>query len=197
MNILAMLVPVIMSSRIYLSPLWQESYYCTTCVLRCCARVGQRCVPFQLKRQHHVKRLDTFRQVLWAALMLCLWTGVWFDWVDAEPFSAFIFESASWAAIAIAVTFALLSTVIMRPYCRFVCPMGTVQDCAEGQVRSPSIGQSDPLSISSHSSQKEKDMNSKIIIVVLALALVIVSAKLAMGSSFFFRPTSRPCATAW
>ena len=72
------------------------------------------------------KRLDKFRQILWAMLMLCLWTGVWFDWIDYEPFSAFVFQSASWVIIAIALAFVALSTVIMRPYCRFVCPTGSL-----------------------------------------------------------------------
>ena len=72
------------------------------------------------------KRLDLFRQLLWAVLMLCLWTGVWFDWIDYEPFSAFVFQSASWVVIVIAVVFVSLSTVIIRPYCRFVCPTGSL-----------------------------------------------------------------------
>ena len=134
MNILALLVPVIMLITAFIYPLFgKKSYYCThVCPFGAVQELANRCVPYQLKLGNTtVKRLDTFRQVLWAALMLCLWTGVWFDWVDAEPFSAFIFESASWAAIAIAVTFALLSTVIMRPYCRFVCPMGTLFKIAQ------------------------------------------------------------------
>ena len=73
-----------------------------------------------------MKRLDIFRQFLWAALMVCLWTGAWYGWIDLEPFSAFVFESASVGAIVIAVVFLALSTVIMRPYCRFVCPTGTI-----------------------------------------------------------------------
>ena len=67
-----------------------------------------------------------FRQLLWAVLMLCLWTGVWFNWIDYEPFSAFVFQSASWVVIVIAVVFVALSTVIARPYCRFVCPTGSL-----------------------------------------------------------------------
>lgn len=73
-----------------------------------------------------IRRLDTFRKVLWGALMICLWTGLWFDWVNYEPFSAFMVESASWLVIAIALAFALLSAIVMRPYCRFVCPMGSL-----------------------------------------------------------------------
>ena len=35
-------------------------------------------------------------------------------------------ESASWVVIAIALAFAFLSAIVMRPYCRFVCPMGSM-----------------------------------------------------------------------
>ena len=80
-------------------------------------------IPMSAKTQ---KSLNVMRQILWAVLMLCLWTGAWFDWIDYEPFSAFIVQSASWVVIVIAVVFVALSTVIMRPYCRFVCPTGTL-----------------------------------------------------------------------
>ena len=67
-----------------------------------------------------------FRQVPWAILMLFLWTGVWFDWIEYEFFSAFAFQSASWVVIVIAIVFVALSTVIMRPYCHFVCSTGSL-----------------------------------------------------------------------
>ena len=59
-------------------------------------------------------------------LMLCLWTGVWFDWIDYEPFSAGGGQAAAGGGGAIALAFVALSTVIMRPYCRFVCPTGSL-----------------------------------------------------------------------
>lgn len=31
--------------------------------------------------------------------MICIWGGVWNEWTDFEPFSAFIFHSASWIEI--------------------------------------------------------------------------------------------------
>lgn len=72
------------------------------------------------------KRLDKLRKLIWALLMICIWGGVWSEWTDYEPFSAFIFRSASWIVIATALLFIALSFVITRPYCRFVCPMGTL-----------------------------------------------------------------------
>ena len=63
--------------------------------------------------------------------MLCMWIGLWFTWVEYEAFSAFIFESASPIVIGIAFVFVLLSLAIPRPYCRFVCPTGTLFKIAQ------------------------------------------------------------------
>jgi NosR/NirI family nitrous oxide reductase transcriptional regulator len=114
--------------------LGKKSYYCTNvCPFGSIQELANRCIPYQVKiGVKTVKRLDRFRKVLWALLMLCLWTGVWFSWIDWEPFSAFIFQSASWGAIVVAIIFLLLSTVIKRPYCRFVCPTGTLLKLSQG-----------------------------------------------------------------
>ena len=106
----------------------KKSYYCThVCPYGSLQELAGRCVGYKIKmKATTIHRLETFRKVLWAVLMLCLWSGVWFGWVDYEPFSAFIVKSAAWVAIVIGAAFILLSTVVMRPYCRFVCPMGTM-----------------------------------------------------------------------
>lgn len=78
-----------------------------------------------------VKRLMLFRKVLWFVLMLLLWTGLWFDWMDYEPFTAFFFKDASPIVLVIAGLFLILSFFVPRPYCRFVCPTGTLMKTAE------------------------------------------------------------------
>ena len=45
--------------------------------------------------------------------------------MDYELFVAFIFQSATWIVMMMAVVFILLSFFVPRPYCRFVCPMGS------------------------------------------------------------------------
>lgn len=128
-NVIALLVPTIMLITAFIYPLFgKKSYYCTNiCPFGSIQNLGGRCVKYKIKMSSAtVKRLDTLRQILWALLMLCIWTGAWSAWIDYEPFSAFIFNSASWVVIAIAIVFALLSTVVTRPYCRFVCPTGTL-----------------------------------------------------------------------
>lgn len=108
--------------------LGKKSYYCNNiCPLGALQELSGRCVKYKMKiKSRTVKRLDLIRQILWALLMLLMWSGVWFEWIDYEPFSAFIFGSASWVVISIAIVFVLLSAVVPRAYCRFVCPTGTL-----------------------------------------------------------------------
>lgn len=80
-----------------------------------------------------VKALSIFRNALWFALMWLLWTGLWMDWMGYEPFAAFFFTDASPIVLGIAGGFLILSIFIQRPYCRFVCPTGTLFKLAEGR----------------------------------------------------------------
>ena len=75
---------------------------------------------------HVVKVLITFRQLLWAVLTALMMTGTWTAWMDYELFTAFIYSSASIWVIALAVVFLILSVWVPRPYCRFVCPTGSI-----------------------------------------------------------------------
>lgn len=131
MNILSLLLPVMLLIMAFIYPLFgKKKYYCTyVCPYGSLQELVGKNVHYKIRiSAKAVKRLNTFRKVLFVVLIFCLWTGVWSDWVDYEPFSAFIFQSASWIVIAIAVVFILLSAVVMRPYCRFVCPTGTLLD---------------------------------------------------------------------
>ena len=128
-NVLALLVPCIMLITAFAYPLFgKKTYYCThVCPFGSLQQVAGKCLKYKVKMgRQTLKRLDLFRKVLWALLMLCIWGGVWSDWTDYEPFSAFIFQSASWVVIVLAAVFVLLSLVVTRPYCRFICPMGTL-----------------------------------------------------------------------
>ena len=129
MNIIRLMVPAVLLVTAFIYPLFgKKSYYCTNvCPFGSLQELVGRSVKYKVKiRPATIKKLDTFRRVLWAVLMICLWTGLWFDWVDYEPFSAFVIQSASWIVITIAVVFVLLSAIVTRPYCRFVCPTGSI-----------------------------------------------------------------------
>lgn len=73
-----------------------------------------------------IKILDTFRKILWVVLISLLFAGWGAEWIHYEIFTAFIVESASWIVIAIGGAFIILSIFIPRPFCRFVCPTGSL-----------------------------------------------------------------------
>ena len=58
--------------------------------------------------------------------MLLAWTGIFLEWMDYELFTAFIWQSAAWGVIIVAAVFLVASLFVSRPYCRFVCPTGTL-----------------------------------------------------------------------
>lgn len=128
-NVISLMIPTILIIVAFVYPIFgKKNYYCTNvCPFGGMQEIAGKCFRYKIKMNNKtLKTLNTLRRVLFSILMLCLWTGVWADWIDYEPFSAFIFHSASWIVIVIAVTFILLSTIVMRPYCRFVCPMGSL-----------------------------------------------------------------------
>lgn len=75
--------------------------------------------------------LTALRNLLWGVLMALLLTGTCTAWIDYELFTAFIYSSASVWVIVLAVLFLVLSVWVPRPYCRFVCPTGTLMKSVE------------------------------------------------------------------
>lgn len=129
MNLWLTLVPAVMVVTAFVYPLFgKKSYYCAhVCPFGSLQQVVGQLNPHKLNIGAATLRfLDTFRQLLWAVLMLLLLSGAWAGWTDYEPFSAFIVEQASLPVIIIAIVFVVLSLFVQRPYCRFVCPMGTL-----------------------------------------------------------------------
>lgn len=82
-------------------------------------------------RQWHITprwthRLTTLRKALWVALMAVTWTGMTSAWMDYELFAAFMWQTASWIMLTFLLICAVLSVFVKRPYCRFICPTGTM-----------------------------------------------------------------------
>ena len=127
-DLATMLIAIVMMATAFIYPLLgNKSYYCTNvCPFGSLQEVIGRCSQKKLGMSAKwIKNFDKARQVIWALLMLCLWTGLWTGWVDYEPFAAFIAE-LGFAVKLLALTFLALSTVITRPYCRFLCPTGSL-----------------------------------------------------------------------
>ena len=128
------LVAIAMLTAAFIYPVFgRPQHYCThICPLGSAQQlVGQIChykihIPVKV-----IKGLDWFRKILWALLMLLLWADVLTGWMDLELFQAFQFQSASWGIIVAAAIFVALSAIVSRPYCRFVCPTGSLFKRAE------------------------------------------------------------------
>lgn len=73
-----------------------------------------------------LKALDTFRSVLWVVLLSFLFIGWGVQWIDYEIFTGFLVKSASLVVISVGAVFVILSVFVNRPFCRFVCPTGTL-----------------------------------------------------------------------
>lgn len=123
-------VPLLMLVAAFIYPLFgRDGYYCAwVCPLGSLQELASRCNPNH--RLHlspaAVKWLTRFRMLLWGALMLCLWTGLWVRWIDYELFTAFFITQAAWGMLVAGGIVIVLSFWIPRPYCRFICPTGTL-----------------------------------------------------------------------
>lgn len=113
----------------------RKQHYCTYIYpLGSLQQLAGKCTKHKIRLGNKTtKLLNHIRRGLWVILMLCLWSGVLFEWMDYELFAAFIFQSASTVILIITLAFILLSAVITRPYCRFVCPTGTLLKFSEGK----------------------------------------------------------------
>ena len=123
------LIAIAMLISAFIYPLFgKPQYYCThICPLGSAQQLAGQICGYKVKISAKVlKVLDWFRKILWAVLMLSLWTDCLTGWMDMELFQAFMFESASWWIIGAACLFILLSIIVTRPYCRFVCPTGSL-----------------------------------------------------------------------
>jgi len=121
------LLLMIVAAFIY--PLFgKKNYYCMqVCPFGSAQELAGKLSKKKLKMSAGViNALTRFRQILWIVLMLLMLAGVWTAWMDYEFFTAFIFQSASVTVIVFAVMSLIFSVFVPRPYCRFVCPTGTL-----------------------------------------------------------------------
>ena len=128
------LTAIAMLTAAFIYPLFGHTqHYCNhICPLGSAQVLVAELCRYKIKMSPRVlKALDWFRKILWALLMLALWGDVFTSWMDLELFQAFIVKSAPIGIIVAAIAFVALSAVVARPYCRFVCPTGSLFKQAE------------------------------------------------------------------
>lgn len=127
-------VAIVMLIAAFIYPLFgHPQHYCNhICPLGSAQQLMAEICGYKIRlSKGALKALDWFRRILWGALMLLLWTDCLTGWMDLELFQAFQFRSASVGIIIAACAFVLISAVVARPYCRFVCPTGSLFKRAE------------------------------------------------------------------
>ena len=110
----------------------KKNHYCAWC----CPMGAAQDLAFKIKigskrhklviSQKGMRRMKLLRMSLWAVLMLLSLLGVWTSWMNYEIFTAFLWQSASWVMIAFLCVTLLISIFMPRPYCRLLCPTGTL-----------------------------------------------------------------------
>ncbi len=126
-NIYKSLIPITLLLIAFIYPFFgKKNHYCMwICPLGSLQELVGKCVkrkwPLSIKTLNY---LNKFNEILWALLMLLMWSGICFSWIDYELFSVFLLSHASIYIIIATLLFIGLSFFISRPYCRFVCPTG-------------------------------------------------------------------------
>lgn len=129
LNIWISIIPVLLLISAFIYPLFgKKSHYCTwICPMGSCQELLGKTTYYKIKlSQKQIKYLDNFREGLWFMIIGIMLAGISFKALDYELFSAFLFTQASLPIIIAAIVFSILSCFIQRPYCRFVCPTGSL-----------------------------------------------------------------------
>ena len=134
-NVWASLIPIMMLVTAFIYPLFgKKNYYCTNI----CPCGSLQELAGKINKRHRwrmstevAQALSRFREILWAVLLMLMLLDVTFKWMDYEIFSAFIIQSASWCVLVLGIVFLILSFFVPRPYCRFLCPTGTLFKVAQ------------------------------------------------------------------
>ena len=128
------LLPAVLLIMAFVYPFFgRKSHYCMhACPFGALQELAGKCRKRKLAIPSAIlKKLELLRQILWSALLFVMLCGAGFSWMDNEPFAAFLFRSAPPVALTLAVLFTILSLFVQRPYCRFVCPTGSLLKFAE------------------------------------------------------------------
>ena len=106
----------------------KKGHYCAWhCPLGSLQELAGKCSKRKLTLSPALlKYLNYLREGLLFTLLFMMWIGVGFSFIDYELFSAFLFNSANMTVVFLSLLFIILSIFIQRPYCRFVCPTGSL-----------------------------------------------------------------------
>jgi len=93
--------------------------------------------PSRARAWHLSPRLAAALKMIRPLLIVWIVAVALWEWpfslVDIEPFDAYLWRTAGWATIGVALAGLLASTFVPMAYCRFGCPTGAVLDYVRRQ----------------------------------------------------------------
>ena len=133
-NGIEILIPLLFISIAFIYPLFgRKQHYCTwVCPFGASQEIIHTISPFKVNISQKTNAiLKKVQKLLWAIIMIILCFGIYFELMDYEAISIFLFNQADIVVIIIGFLFLFLSLFVKRPYCKYVCPTGYLVKLAE------------------------------------------------------------------
>ncbi len=128
------IIPLLLIIIAFIYPLFgKKQYYCTwVCPYGASQEIINSISPFKINISNKTNKiLKIVQKILWVIIMFIMCTGLYFDIMDYEAFTIFIYNQAYIPALIIGFTFLVLSLFVKRPYCKYICPTGYLIRFAE------------------------------------------------------------------
>ena len=125
---IALIPAVILASALIITIVSGRNFYCTfLCPFGAMQELfGKIPLPKKELPAKFMKGIAVFKVVLLVAVYILMILKVVTDLTVIEPFSAFKFDAAALPSLVIAALFLIVSLFINRPWCRLLCPTGTL-----------------------------------------------------------------------
>ena len=123
------LIPAVILASAILVPLFTgKNFYCTfLCPFGAMQELfGKIPLPKKDLPAKLMKGVAVFKVILIVAVYILMIFKIVADFTVFEPFSAFKFDAAAVPSLVIAALFLIVSLFINRPWCRLLCPTGTL-----------------------------------------------------------------------
>lgn len=121
------ILPLLLIIVAFVFPLFgKRQHYCTwICPYGASQEIINSISPFKIKISAKTSNiLKSIQKILWVIIMFIMCSGIYFDIMNYEAFTIFLFNNAYIPALIIGFTFLILSLFIKRPYCKYLCPTG-------------------------------------------------------------------------
>ena len=119
---------MILASALIITIVSGRNFYCTfLCPFGAMQELfGKIPLPKKELPAKFMKGIAVFKVVLLVAVYILMILKVVTDLTVIEPFSSFKFDAAARPSLVIAALFLIVSLFINRPWCRLLCPTGTL-----------------------------------------------------------------------